>query len=181
MNEPAHLTRCETDSPDQVLIERAMRLAEPLDSLSHIPALDVVRSDLAGIRYAIESRYTREIVRTPYLAMLPHAPDYALGLINLRGEVILVVSLESLIFGRHTESDFDQVVALGRDCIEFAVPASRDATDVHEMRIDEILSADGVLDSCPYVRGVTADSRVIVDGAALLDDTSLYIDVEHTS
>lgn len=170
-----------SNNDEQVLQERAQRLSVPLDSTSQIPTLDVVRSDLPGIKYAIESRYTREIIRTPYIASLPHAPDFALGLINLRGEVVLVVSLESLIFGSRADFEFDHVVAIGRDSIEFAIAASREATDVHEMQVNEILSADGVLENCPYVRGVTSDSRVIIDGAALLDDTSLYIQVEHAS
>ncbi|MBN1395654.1 MAG: purine-binding chemotaxis protein CheW [Pirellulales bacterium] len=48
---------------------------------------------LAGERYAVEIAKVREIVPASDYTRLPHAPDYVLGLINLRGEVVPLVDL----------------------------------------------------------------------------------------
>ncbi len=178
-NETPLMPEASTDS-QRTLSDRAERIAAPLTDSTEREVLDVVCSDLPGFKYAIESRYTREVIRPSHIAELPHAPNFVIGLINVRGEVLVVFNLESLILGTRSESTVQQVIALGQDEREFAIAACDESTDVRELAKAAVLNPDGVLSGRPYVLGVTDDSRVIVDGEALLRDPSLFIDIEHS-
>lgn len=52
---------------------------------------------VAGDRYAIEATLVREVIRPPRLTRVPHGPAGLLGLGNLRGAVLPVVSLGALL------------------------------------------------------------------------------------
>jgi len=57
----------------------------------------LVTFSVAGDRYAIEATLVREVIRPPRLTRVPHAPAGLLGLGNLRGAVLPVVSLGALL------------------------------------------------------------------------------------
>ena len=111
---------------------------------------------------------------------LPGAPAFLVGVLNLRGEILAVMDLRSF-FGVATQglSDLARVLIVGMDRPELGVLADA-AHEVRTLRIDEILdppsAAPGVVRS--YVRGVTKEALIVLDGAALLQDGRLFIDQE---
>lgn len=54
---------------------------------------------VADARYALPAQSVREVVRRPKLTRVPHAPANLLGLANLRGIIVPLVSLASLTGG----------------------------------------------------------------------------------
>ena len=91
----------------------------------------------------------------------------------LRGERHLSEAAVDLF----AQTDPTRVLVLGDDRAEFGVLADA-AHDITTLRVDEIHaapdSATGV--GREYLRGVTADALIVLDGAALLQDGRLFID-----
>lgn len=55
------------------------------------PASQWITFDLGDEKYGINVMQVREVLRVPELAPVPGAPDFVMGIINLRGNVVTVV------------------------------------------------------------------------------------------
>jgi purine-binding chemotaxis protein CheW len=162
-----------------VMEERARRLARvPEADEREGELLQVVTFTLGNERYGLETRYIREVIPLADFTPLPGAPDFLIGVTNLRGQILAVLDLRKF-FGVAVKGLTDQtrVIVLGEDRPEFGVLA--DATyEVTTLRPADVLDppetvAGGGRD---YLRGVTADALLLLDGGVLLNDPRLFID-----
>ena len=162
-----------------VMEERARALARaPAPAPRAAEVLEVATFSLANERYGIETRHVREVGRLTDYTPVPGAPPFLVGVINLRGEILAVIDLRKF-FGVADKgvTDLSRVVVLGGDRAEFGVLADA-AHEVLRLRADEVLDPPGSGGSAgrEYVRGVTEDALVVLDGAVLLEDGRLHID-----
>jgi purine-binding chemotaxis protein CheW len=162
-----------------VMEERARKLARvPPQPPSAAEALEVVTFALADERYAVETCHVREVARSADLTPVPGAPDFFVGLHNLRGEILAVFDLRRF-FGVADagRTERTRVLVLGGERPEFGALADA-VHEVTTLRIDEIHEAPGSVAGAgrDYLRGVTAGGLMVLDGAALLRDGRLYID-----
>jgi purine-binding chemotaxis protein CheW len=160
-----------------ILDERARLLARVPVQETRAEGLEVVVFTLANERYGIETRHVREVVRLTNLTPLPGAPEFLAGIINLRGSILAVLDLGKF-FGLAVPelSDRARVIVLGEERAEFGVLA--EAYEVVTLRADAVREPpDSVAGSArEFLRGVTADALLVLDGAALLADPRLTID-----
>ncbi len=162
-----------------VLDERARALAHaPVEETAAASALEVVVFGLAEERYAIEARHVREVVRLIELTPLPGAPEFLPGVTNLRGQILAVIDLRKF-FGAAPRglSDLSRLVVLGAGRPEFGILADT----VHEVAAlveAQILNPEAAVAGVgrDYLRGVTADGLIVLDGEALLQDPRLFVD-----
>src|ERR1019366_10209043 len=145
--------------------------------------MEVVRFDLGDERYAPETTYVREILRIRESTPLPGTPDFLVGITNLRGQILAVLDLRRF-FGVPPQSNTERsrVIVLGQDRIEFGIFAD----GVHEVILlqhNEVREPPGSVAGIAreYLRGVTADALIVLDGAVLLKDPRLTIDLGDTS
>ena len=125
--------------------------------------------------YGINVMQVQEVLRYTEIAPVPGAPDYVLGIINLRGNVVTVIDTRSK-FGLHyaeitdntriviIESD-DQVVGILVDSV----------AEVVYLRSSEIDSAPnvGTEESAKFIQGVSnrdGELLILVDLNRLLND-----------
>jgi purine-binding chemotaxis protein CheW len=168
----------------RVLDERARRLAHQAPAaLRPGETFILVSFSISNERYAIEARFVREIVRLVDLTPVPGTHDFLMGLTNLRGEILAVIDLRTF-FGLAARSmtDLCRVVVLGEDRNELGVLADQ-AHAIAEVPANQVLEPPH---SAPrigraYVRGVTRDALIVLDGAALLGDPRLTIDDQDAS
>jgi purine-binding chemotaxis protein CheW len=162
-----------------VMDERARILARvPAAPPQAGDVLDVVTFALANERYGIEARYVREIVRLVDFTPVPGVPDFIIGLVNLRGEILVVVDLRRFLgVTAKGLTDLSRVIVLGSGHAEFGVLAD----EVHEvttLRVDEAHeppeSVVGV--GRAHLRGVTEHALILLNGAVLLNDARLFVD-----
>ncbi|NYT05230.1 MAG: purine-binding chemotaxis protein CheW [Methanomicrobiales archaeon] len=59
--------------------------------------IDLVEFELSGERYALDIHLAREIVEMMPITPIPRAPAYITGVINLRGEITSIISLNNLL------------------------------------------------------------------------------------
>jgi purine-binding chemotaxis protein CheW len=171
-------TRPSPEQARRVLDERARRLAYQPPAPARGEALSVATFSVGNERYAIETRFVREIVRLVDLTPVPGARDFLRGVTNLRGEILAVIDLRRF-FGLPDQgvTDLARVVVLGEDTDELGVLADQTHAIV-DVRGDRVLppSRTAPTPGRAYVRGVTADALILLDGAALLRDPRLTID-----
>jgi len=166
---------------NEILKARAVRLAkETTSEKNKLKELDIVEFKIAGETYGIELKQIRTIHPLKNLTYIPGAPDFISGIINLRGEIISVVDLKKFFDLPDQElTPLCQVIILSSDNMEFGILA------------DEILGViqipeTGIQPSLPtltgiraaYLKGVTGNGMVILDGDELLSDEKMHIHME---
>lgn len=165
---------------DAILAERARLLARPIATLNAetVHGLRLATFSLTGERYGLEARLVVEISRLVDFTPLPHAPDHLVGITNLRGEILPIFDLRALLgLSRRALDDLSRLVVLGRGRPEFGVLA--DSTrELVVLPPNEILPPPPSVSTGArhYMRGVTKEALVVLDGEVLLDDRRLYCD-----
>ncbi|GFE64811.1 chemotaxis protein CheW [Litoreibacter roseus] len=136
---------------------------------------DVIGSEFVSFfvgdqSFCLEISQIREIRRWSPATVLPHAPDYVLGVINLRGSVIPVFDLSARLgFGKLTPDERNVIIiaAIGDQMIGMLVDS-----------VSEILSLDpDAIQPRPNI----GDEEVIsyIQGfASVDDDITRLIDLE---
>ncbi len=169
-------------SPDQaraLMDERARILARaPTEQAATGQASVVVVFEFSGQAYAIATAQVREVVRFADLTPLPGAPDFLAGTMNLRGQILPVIDLAKFCSGAaENRSEPARVLVLGADRAEFGILAEivHEVVTLSEERVraPELLQV-GIGGEC--LRGMTAEGLIVLDGAALLRDSRLFID-----
>lgn len=61
------------------------------DNVSEDPILQWVTFKLAGETYGVNVMQVQEVLRYTEIAPVPGAPDYVMGIVNLRGNVVTVI------------------------------------------------------------------------------------------
>lgn len=154
---------------DTVLEERARLYARPLARGEVAETTDVVRFAIGSERFAIEAAVVRRIVPLPPLTKLPGTPPYALGIANVRGQLIPVFDLVRLL-GIPPTGETTQLVVLGRDAFDFGILAGA----VTEM-VSIAAVPRGDARSARSILRVLSDGCSLIDGPALIDDPRLVI------
>ncbi|BDG06089.1 chemotaxis protein CheW [Anaeromyxobacter oryzae] len=160
-----------------ILAARARALAPPPGAREPAGTLAVVGFTLGDERYAVEAEYVREVVRPPRLARLPGAPPFLAGVANLRGEIVDVLDIRGLLGVAPSAAAPARLAVLGAERAELAlvVDAVLDLGAVDPARLAS--APESPARSRPeYVRGLTPDGVVLLDGAAILRDPRLVVD-----
>jgi purine-binding chemotaxis protein CheW len=162
----------------EVMEQRARDLARVPDRATPAEVLEAVIFTLGNERFALETCHVREVVRLRDLTPLPGAPDFLLGVTSLRGHILAVIDLRRFfgIAGKGL-TDLNRVIVLGGERAELGVLADT-ASEVIALRRDQVLEPPGSVAGVAraYLRGVTAEALLVLDGAVLLRDPRLIID-----
>jgi purine-binding chemotaxis protein CheW len=167
-----------SDRARAIMDERARLLARPHSQAVVGETVDVLTFALAAERYAIETRYVREVVRLGDLTPVPGTPDFVAGITNHHGQVLCVMDLRSFFKAPHKGlSDLSRLVVLGVERVEFAIVADR-ADEIRRLSASEMLPAPESMSHIgrEYLRGVTRDALMVLDGASLLEDGRLFVE-----
>jgi purine-binding chemotaxis protein CheW len=161
-----------------VMEERARALARVPAEARAAEVLQLAVFTLANERYGIETRFVREVVRLTDYTPVPGAPEFLVGVINLRGEILAVIDLRKFLgVAPRGVTDLSRVVVLGGERAEFGVLADT-ADEVLALRTDEVHEPPGTVTGIgrEYLHGITAAALIVLDGSVLLQDGRLFID-----
>ena len=157
--------------------ERARALARPPAQSEETDAIAVMTFALGTERYAIETEYAREVVRLTDFSPVPGAPDFVLGVTNLRGEVLCLVDLRTFFdVPSNGLTDLSRIVVVGIETAEFGILVD-EAFEMATLRPNDVVppseSVAGI--GREYLLGVTREALIVLDGAALLRDPRLFV------
>ncbi|HEY1722973.1 MAG TPA: chemotaxis protein CheW [Magnetospirillaceae bacterium] len=164
-----------SETARRILEERTNRLAEPIASASQGTMLEMIVLPLGGEKICLEIRYALDVLRAPFLAAIPGAPDVVVGVVNWRGTVLPVFDLRPL-FGRPIASAPNaSVVIFGGDAAEFGIIGDAGIETVSLAPSD--IRADGYTREIDrsVIKGISSQGFVVLDGEALLNDKRLFI------
>ncbi|MCH7472618.1 chemotaxis protein CheW [bacterium] len=119
--------------------------------------------------YGLPIQYVKEIIRKPDITQLPNAPEFILGVINLRGQVIPILSLHERFNLGRLEDEETKVVIIDYGGLLIGMEVSE---------VSEVLTLDSERIS-PAPRMATSIDSAFIEGVGKLEDRLLIIlDVE---
>ena len=125
--------------------------------------------------YGINVMQVREVLRYTEIAPVPGAPDYVLGIINLRGNVVTVIDTRSrfgLMEGEITDNTRIIVIESEHQVIGILVDSVAEVVYLRSSEIDTTPSV-GTDESAKFIQGVSnRDGKllILVDLNKLLTD-----------
>ncbi len=139
------------------------------------PITQWVTFRLENEKYGINVMRVQEVLRMTEIAPVPGAPEYVLGIINLRGNVVTVIDTRKRFGLTETESDdATRIVIIEAENQVIGILVDSVA-EVAELRTTEIETAPNVGndESSKYIQGVSNQQEellILVDVNKLLND-----------
>lgn len=140
------------------------------------PLLRWVSFRLDNETYGINVMQVQEVLRMTDIAPVPGAPDYVIGIINLRGNVVTVIDTRRRFGLAPTEpDDSTRIVIIETEKLIVGILVDSVA-EVMNLRASDIESAPNVgnEESSKYIQGVYSrdgDILILVDVNKLLTDS----------
>jgi len=121
---------------------------------------------LGGEEYGVNIRDVREIVRTGEVTMVPNAPNFIRGIINLRGKIVVVIDLEKrFLLQREEEYTGKHIIIaeIGESIYGMMVD---EVTEVLRLPAEDIKPAPPIITkkiNVDYLMGVgTVEERLLI-------------------
>jgi len=126
------------------------------DNVSDDPILQWVTFKLAGETYGVNVMQVQEVLRYTEIAPVPGAPEYVMGIINLRGNVVTVIDARyrfGLSGGEITENTRIVILEADKHVVGILVDS---VAEVVYLRQSEIETAPNVGndESARFIQGV---------------------------
>jgi chemotaxis signal transduction protein len=165
----------------RMLEQRTRTVAAAMERAPTPDLAYLVPFTLSGTSFAIAASYVREVLPLPAVTPVPRSPLHVVGVMDLRGQILPVFALGSLLgLPADAPGQSARVLICGTTQAEFAAIAddvagplevpTRETTALSELRAD----ADHA--GPPWTRGKDRNGRTVIDGAALLEDARLFIE-----
>ena len=173
--------KTEVNGAKQILRARAQALAR---TPPHAPAaetlLEVLEFNLAQERYAVETRYVREVHPLKELTPLPCTPPFVLGIVNVRGRILPVLDLKKFFdLPEKGLTDLHRIILVRGNELELGLLADV-IVGVRTIPADSLQPSLPTLTGVrsDYLKGVTAERLVVLDLARILADPKIIVDEE---
>ncbi len=135
------------------------------DNMIVDPLTQWVTFMLDGEKYGINVMQVREVLRDIEIAPVPGAPDYVLGIINLRGNVVTVVDTRSRFGLASNETNEESriiIIENNSQTLGLLVDSIAEVADILKSQI-EITPNVGNDDSSKYIQGVhSRDGELLI-------------------
>ena len=165
-----------------VLRTRARELARVESVVDTSQTLEVVEFILAGEHYALETCWVREVYPLKELTPLPCVPSWVRGIVNVRSQILAVVDLRRFFdLPNPGLSDLSKILILQDGETQFGIFADA-ISGVRQLPLAAIqthLLENGNFNRS-YLRGVTAEHLIVLDGGQILRDERLLVQEEVT-
>jgi purine-binding chemotaxis protein CheW len=168
-----------TDTQERrILRDRARVLAlAPVTPPTDSELIQVLRFLLGAESYAVEARHVREVLPLPRVAPLPCVPSFVRGIINVRGRIISLLDLKTILGLPDSGLPSSGVIILQSPSMEFGLLAD----EIQGLAAIPLSSLQAALPTltgarAEYLKGVTAEGVVLLDAGKLLSNKKLVID-----
>lgn len=162
----------------EILKKRAERLSKPLEERQQFYGLEVLGFTLGDESYALETRYIEEVYPLKECTPLPKAPPFVFGLTHIRRKIMLVINLKILFDIPNLKEVKDpKLIILGQEDREFAL-LTDGLNGIQTISNEQIQSSLPTLKGIreDFLKGVSSDGTVILDGRKLLASKVLILD-----
>lgn len=139
------------------------------------PMVRWVTFHLDNEKYGINVMQVQEVLRVTEIAPVPGAPDYVLGIINLRGNVVTVVDTRRRFGLLEKEADDTTrivIVEVGDQVVGILVDSVAEVVELYSSDIESAPNV-GTEESAKFIQGVASlegELLIIIDLNKLLTD-----------
>lgn len=150
---------------------------DDIDGSGSDQIIQLVTFRLKEETYGINVMHVQEVLRVTEIAPVPGAPDYVLGIINLRGNVVTVIDTRSrfgLLAGELTDSSRIVIIESEKQVVGILVDAVAEVVELTESQIDAAPNV-GNGESSRYIQGIAILDNVLL---IVVDLHKLLIDNE---
>ncbi len=167
----------DTAEKKRILRERAAKLAVEDIALTGSEEIEVLEFMLDRERYGIETRYIREVYPLKSFTPVPCSPAFVTGVLNVRGQIVSIIDIGKFFdLPRKGLTDLNKVIILHSEKMEFGILAD-EIIGVKKKFVEEIESSLPALGDSRsgYLKGVTLERLIILDGGKILGDEKLIV------
>ena len=139
-------------------IEEIVEVKAKVDG-SMVNQQQLVVFKLGGEDFGVDISQVREIIRKGTITVVPSAPEFVKGVINLRGQITTIIDLRKKL-GLAEKADGGEqqerviVVEVGKNTVGMAVDAVTEVTYLSETDIDEVPAMVKENIGTEYLKGV---------------------------
>jgi purine-binding chemotaxis protein CheW len=144
--------------------------------------IEIVEFNLAAEIYGIESSFVREVYPLKDFTYLPGVPQFILGIINVRGQILPVIDLKKLFnLPEKGIGELNKVIILNNEQMEFGILAD-EISGIRIIYRDDILPVPPTITGIGerYLKGVTKDQLIILSAENLLSDKNIIVNDDVT-
>lgn len=169
------------EEQERILRDRALALArEPVRAEPEGEVLEVLEFALANERYAIDRSYVLEALPLGDLTPVPCTPDFVMGIINLRGQILSVIDLKGFFnLPAKGLSELNKVIVVQSPENEFGILADS-IIGVRLIPLSEleqsIPTVTGI--GAEYLKGVLGDGLILLATDRILADRRMKVHEE---
>jgi purine-binding chemotaxis protein CheW len=148
---------------------------EAVETSSNDPIIQWVTFKLDNEKYGIKVMQVQEVLRMTEIAPVPGAPDYVLGIINLRGNVVTVMDTRKRFGLMEAEPDDATrivIIEAENQVVGILVDSVAEVVDLQASEIETAPNV-GNDESSKYIQGVCSRDNellILVDVNKLLTD-----------
>lgn len=163
---------------EEILRERAARIARETGAGTKVAdQLHLVEFLLYPEKYAVETTFVREVIATKELTPLPGTPAYLIGILHLKGSVVSVIDLKTLLGLKEIGlTGTNKLILLKNDQVEFGILVD-EVTGLSSVDEDQIAGPPLTLSSraAEFIKGLTPSGTIVLDAARMLDSKWLIV------
>lgn len=167
-----------SEEDKKILIARAQALArQPDKEEAAVERIEIVEFLLANERYGLEMSYIGEVYPLKDLTRIPCAPPFVLGVMNVRGKILSVIDMRKFFdLPDKGLPDLNKVIIVHDDAMEFGILADA-ILGVRQLSLAHLLPSLPTLTDIrsDYLKGVTEDRLVVLDGGKILRDRGIVV------
>lgn len=161
-----------------ILKQRAAALARPLaEPQPASERVETLEFRLGAEKFAVETSFVREVYPLKEVTPLPGTPDFILGAMNVRGQVVAVNDLGRWFeFPESARTPQSKVLILHDGEMECGFLAD-EVMGMRAIARDDLEASLPTLTGirCEYLKGVTRDRTVLLDAGKVLSSPKLII------
>jgi purine-binding chemotaxis protein CheW len=166
------------EETQRTLQARALALAQEASGIENTEGIvEVLEFALAYERYAVETRYVRQVAKLEQLIPLPCTPAFVLGIVNLRGAILPVLDLKNFFeLPVKGLTDLNKIIVLQSEKIFFSILAD-EIIGVRNFLLRDVQSSLPTLTGVrkDYLKGVTPERVTLLDAEKLLASEKIIV------
>ncbi|RKZ28928.1 chemotaxis protein CheW [bacterium] len=126
---------------------------------------DIIMFEIDEERYGFPIDFVREVVEVPKIMPVPETPDFLLGIINLRGEILAVIDTKMRLGLSKTQvDDMSKLIIVESDEHKAGFLVRKLPSVIHideEKIVDENFSLSPKVDA-KYIAGVVEEEFLVI-------------------
>ncbi len=167
------------DTVQKILSERALKMLPAEPGFPESEMTEVLRFQLSYQQYALEMKFVQEVIITGEITPVPGTPDFISGICAVRGQIISLVDLRTLLkIPERGLTDLNRVIVMTNGKNTFGILADS-ISGVGIISLDKITPPrpGDLPGGCKYLRGTLGeDNLYLLDAGTILGDPGIIVD-----